>query len=370
VVIKDSKITICHATGSATNPYNLITVSVNGLNGHGSHTGDIIPAPEGGCPSGPLVICAAITTICQATGDDTNPYNKITVNVNDLAGIDNLEEDILPAPMGGCPASPVVITDGKITVCHANGTETNPFTEVTVSVNGLDGHGTHEGDIVPMPAGGCPTGPLVITDGMITVCQATGDESSPYTETSVNVNGLAGNKDLEDEIIPMPACGCPTIPVAITDGKIAVCHATSSETNPYNLIMVSVNGLNGHGSHLNDIVPAPEGGCPTGLLDITDGKITICHATSSATNPFNEITVSVNGLNGHGKHDGDIIPAPAGGCPASPVVVKDGKITICHATSSAKNPYNEITISINGLNGHAKHEGDIIPAPAGGCPSK
>jgi hypothetical protein len=46
------------------------------------------------------------------------------------------------------------------------------------------------------------------------------------------------------------------------------------------------------------------------------------------------------------------------------------KITICHATGSAKNPYVEITISVNGLHGHAKHQDgrDIIPAPASGCP--
>jgi hypothetical protein len=47
-----------------------------------------------------------------------------------------------------------------------------------------------------------------------------------------------------------------------------------------------------------------------------DGWITICHATGSETNPFVEITISVNGLNGHGDHQdgGDIVPAPAGGC--------------------------------------------------------
>jgi hypothetical protein len=45
--------------------------------------------------------------------------------------------------------------------------------------------------------------------------------------------------------------------------------------------------------------------------------ITICHATGSATNPFVEITIDENGLNGHGDHqdDRDIIPAPAEGCP-------------------------------------------------------
>jgi hypothetical protein len=132
---------------------------------------------------------------------------------------------------------------------------------------------------------------------------------------------------------------------------------------------VSVNGLDGHNKHEGDIIPMPENGCPTGALVISDGKITICHATGSETNPYDEITVSVNGLNGHGKHAGDIIPAPASGCPTSPLAVSEGKITICHATSSKTNPYNEITVSINGLNGHGKHAGDIIPAPVGGCPT-
>ena len=44
------KIDICHATGSATNPYVLITISVNSLAGHSGHPGDLIPAPSDGCP--------------------------------------------------------------------------------------------------------------------------------------------------------------------------------------------------------------------------------------------------------------------------------------------------------------------------------
>ena len=42
---------ICHATGSKNNPYVLLKVNPNGLNGHGKHAGDIIPAPAGGCPN-------------------------------------------------------------------------------------------------------------------------------------------------------------------------------------------------------------------------------------------------------------------------------------------------------------------------------
>ncbi len=50
------------------------------------------------------------------------------------------------------------------------------------------------------------------------------------------------------------------------------------------------------------------------------GKLTLCHATGSVTNPFVVITVSVNATtgNGHGDHARDVIPAPAAGCPSSP----------------------------------------------------
>lgn len=45
------------------------------------------------------------------------------------------------------------------------------------------------------------------------------------------------------------------------------------------------------------------------------------------------------------------------------------KVTICHATNSAKNPYNLITVSQNAIPAHEVHQGgrDGIPAPAQGC---
>lgn len=150
---------------------------------------------------------------------------------------------------------------------------------------------------------------------------------------------------------------------------LTVCHATGDSANPYEKITVTSAELNEHRGHPEDINPAPVGGCPTSQLVISGGKIAICHATTSEKNPYNEITVSVNGLNGHGRHEGDIVPAPVGGCPASRLNINEGKITICHATGSEKNPYNEITVSVNGLNGHNKHSGDIVPFPEGGCPT-
>jgi hypothetical protein len=47
------------------------------------------------------------------------------------------------------------------------------------------------------------------------------------------------------------------------------------------------------------------------------------------------------------------------------------KTTLCHATGSDTNPYVEITISDRAVQAHARHQDgrDIIPAPAGGCPA-
>ena len=148
-----------------------------------------------------------------------------------------------------------------------------------------------------------------------------------------------------------------------------VCHAADDPANPYEEITVSRTELGEHLGHPNDINPAPVTGCPAEPVVIVDGMITICHAANGGTDPYNEISISVNGLNGHGGHEGDIIPMPEGGCPTAPISNNNDKITICHATGSEKNSYNEITVSVNGLNGHDKHDGDIIPVPAGGCPT-
>jgi hypothetical protein len=60
------------------------------------------------------------------------------------------------------------------------------------------------------------------------------------------------------------------------------------------------------------------GGGERGSAHAKAGKVTLCHATGSETNPFVEITVSANAIpNAHDvhQHDEDIIPAPASGCP-------------------------------------------------------
>jgi uncharacterized protein YceK len=138
-----------------------------------------------------------------------------------------------------------------------------------------------------------------------------------------------------------------------------------------------------------DKVSQNENGNETDDQDAGANKITICHKTGSAKHPYIVITVSKDALQaGHAKHDGDIIPAPEEGCPSmssvpspdkiqhngdeteSDTEVSANKITICHKTGSAKHPYVVITVSNDATrDGHAKHEGDVIPAPKDGCPS-
>jgi hypothetical protein len=129
---------------------------------------------------------------------------------------------------------------------------------------------------------------------------------------------------------------------------------------------------------------------------ITFDRVTICHATGSTSNPFVQITPSKIGVvNGHLNHQDatDIVPAftyadkgtamffagqnlsdtglyqlahscqlptTGGGVSSS---FDNGKVTLCHATGSATNPFVLITVDASGaLDGHAKHGDDVIPA--------
>jgi CHRD domain len=68
-------------------------------------------------------------------------------------------------------------------------------------------------------------------------------------------------------------------------------------------------------------------------------KTTICHETHSATKPYAQINVGKAVLKGHMAHPGDIIPAPAGGCPATVLTAsKGGKKLSTTLTGAAEVP--------------------------------
>ena len=140
-------------------------------------------------------------------------------------------------------------------------------------------------------------------------------------------------------------------------------------------------------------------GGETGIEQATaaPSKMTICHRTSSDANPWRRITISSRALTkpnspagrtlrGHMRHVGDAVVVGTASCPPAaqaptPSNTRPTKITICHRTGTASNPYRRITVPMNALQrpgspagvalrGHMRHAGDILfpgvtPCPAG-----
>jgi hypothetical protein len=91
-----SKLTICHKTGSQSNPWNRITVSSRAmtkpnspagktLRGHLRHTGDAVVVGTAACPSASATPAPTSTpptriTICHKTGSSTTPFRRITIS--------------------------------------------------------------------------------------------------------------------------------------------------------------------------------------------------------------------------------------------------------------------------------------------------
>jgi len=151
-----NQIAICHATGDATAPYTLMTVyDVVGYDGHGDHAWDIIPAPDGGCPSGylhdPLTKTASPVTYKQV-GEVIN-YTYVVTNsgtitmtgvavTDDKAVVDCLGiTTLIPGASMTCHAT-YTITPADVNatfvsnVATSVSNETPPVT-ATATVNGV-----------------------------------------------------------------------------------------------------------------------------------------------------------------------------------------------------------------------------------------
>jgi hypothetical protein len=332
------KITICHATGSTTNPYVAQTVSIEAVKGHAGH-GDIIPAyvdREGvSFPGqGDQAILAAGCATTSPAPVTTSPAPVTTS----------------PAPVTTSPApvttSPAPVTTSpapgnmKVTICHATGSTTNPYVAIEVSASAvLNGHGSHDGDIIP-----------------------------PFTNEQTGFSFAGANWTSANEAIYVAGCSVPgvvttspepvtTSPAPVTTSpapgnmKVTICHATGSTTNPYVAIEVSASAaLNGHGSHDGDIIPP-----------FTNEQTGFSFAGANWTSANEAIYVagcSVPGVVTTSPEPVTTSPAPVTTSPAP----GNMKVTICHATGSTTNPYVAIEVSASAvLNGHGSHEGDIIP---------
>jgi hypothetical protein len=121
-------------------------------------------------------------------------------------------------------------------------------------------------------------------------------------------------------------------------------------------------------------------------------KLTICHKAGSgwrrlsvARSAFTKPGTSQGRmLRAHLAHVGDAIVAGTGACPSlsatpAPTTASATRVTICHRTGSASNPYRRITVSSRSIanpnssssrlmRGHMAHVGDLLLPGAAACP--
>lgn len=140
------KVTICHATSSAKNPYVTITVDYHSIvkQGHDQHQGDrdIIPAlPMHNYPGKNIELLHILEADCKVV-DKTD------------------DQPQTPAPTTPQPSQPDKPSDKpsqpnkpgkkdkqhKYTICHATRSATNPYRVITVDYNSIVkmGHGSHD----------------------------------------------------------------------------------------------------------------------------------------------------------------------------------------------------------------------------------
>ena len=200
------KTTLCHATGSETNPYVTITISNHAVEAHRRHQHgeDIIPAPSGGCPGG--------------TSGGDNPGT----------------------PGGGGGGGGGGNENAKVTLCHATGSETNPYVVITISDNALDAHLNHQDgeDIYPVPAAGCP-GPAGTTPTTPGITPTAGPlPPGPGTETTTTPGDTTPLSGVAPVLLPgaaLPATGeTPTSGVLdeTAEGGTAPATAPGSSVAP------------------------------------------------------------------------------------------------------------------------------------------
>lgn len=338
-----TKVTICHRTHATTNPYRKITVAISSVQdkGHRVHDeiygtdhvynsgvtypankkwwGDIIPPDSSGqnrwqemnwdsrgqdIYNGVIPGCATIAT--------QSYYNKmreagmsmkdIRADMKEQAADEDAATTLTAVRYdGNKPGLQTEDTD-KVTICHRTNSTTNPYRRITVDASSIMKKSGHYGH----------------------------DEI--YNGNHVYDSAVTYPSNQKDwgDIIPADtksprrweALNWTTRGQAIYNGSIAGC-GVMTEQEYYNAqreagkSMKDIrNDLNEQGNNDDDTATISSTGYTGNTASLTteeNDKFTICHRTSSATNPYRKITVSGSALanSGHSIHTGSVYTSGA-----------------------------------------------------------
>lgn len=212
--------------GDIVKPFTYSGGGFDGLNwdtGKSIYNNDCTAPADASAPGG-----GAITETCETATE------VVTATLT-------LTEGASAAPNPGCEEASfeILAVVDKVDICHARSAVTNPYgpQRINVSVNSIfnpnNGHDTHDGPVFPAADWGDIIPPFEAESGF-------------YPGQNWDAEGQAfwfNNCQIPDEEPPPPG-----------EEKVDICHARSSQTNPYGpgLQNVSVNSIvnpNGHGTH-------------------------------------------------------------------------------------------------------------------------
>ena len=99
----------------------------------------------------------------------------------------------------------------KVTICHGTGSESKPFTRISVSKNALPAHLKHGDDMMLMNKNACPSKAPSATPGAgkgnsaskVTICHHTGSSSNPFVELSVSESAIPAHLKHGDDVVLM-----------------------------------------------------------------------------------------------------------------------------------------------------------------------
>lgn len=187
---------------------------------------------------------------------------------------------------------------------------------------------------------------------------------------------LGAETEITLAVIDAPTTGARVVQVTQVSGESRHEVAQSADPNSQYTVNTPVGNGSATGTQFTvSVLPGRQS-----QFRVDDGEVSVVNANGTVVVVAGQTTTSLVGqpptepalrISGEGEVM-QIGTAGNGGVVATPAPVQsnpNGKITLCHATGSTSNPYVTITVSTPGAtHGHEQHAGDLIPAPAAGCP--